>query len=167
MTLPDFPQPEDLSLLEWADHLGRRWYRKGKVWHSQLSTDWVPSADGTHWDLILLEDLFIVFGSRHWRIPKGFRFDGASVRYKIVHLVYDRYGRREVIVACLHDWLYSDGQHEIPAEIIGDRARRAYADAIFDLLNDAMSDSPREEVRGNIALRAVRWFGRFVYKGKK
>lgn len=161
--IPDFTQPDAEALTEWTDTRGRLWVRKGKVWHTLLATRWHPSKTSP-WELELLEDLFVVLGRQHWVIPRGFRFDGASVMYKLAHLIYDRYGRREAIVSAVHDWLYSNGQHEIPASIVGPAARRAYADYIFDLLNDAMSDSPREELRGKIAMRFVRWLGGFVYK---
>lgn len=133
-------------------------YTVGRLSHSELrQVDLVPSADNRVWEVVLSDSLVVMLGDEQHVVGAGFRFDGASIRYRWVNALIPRYGREILIAAAVHDWYYSDGRHLIPAGV-GDR--RLWCDQLFYRMLRAAGVNL---VRARSAYRAVRLFGGRVW----
>lgn len=130
--------------------------KTGAVLHSRLRVDFMPFKDDG-WELTLLEPMVVKYDGMTHRIPAGFKFDGASIRYRAANAIIPRFGRREIIPALVHDWYYSDGRHLIPNV----KDRRAWADDVF---YELLIGSGANVVRSRAAKFAVQLFGDRVWR---
>ena len=165
-------------------------YTVGRLSHSELTgVDLVPADTNRHWEIVLDRPLVVQFDGECHVVGAGFRFDGASIRYRAVNAVIPRYGREILPAAAVHDWYYSDGRHQIPPDVgYGNAflsrerlvsgatpsngrpratshetlaARRLWCD---DLFYRALRASGVNLVRARAAYRAVRMFGGSVWR---
>lgn len=134
-------------------------YQVGRLWHSELTgIDLIPEPGNRHWEIVLSQPLVVGFDDELHVVGQGFRFDGASIRYRAVNAIIQRYGREILPAAALHDWFYSDGRHLIPADA---KDRRLWCD---DLLYRAWRASGVNLVRAMSGYKAVRLFGGHVWQ---
>jgi len=93
-------------------------------------------------------------------IPKGFSFDGSSVP-RWLEVVFRRYGPF-LFAAMIHDWLYVTDYRR---DILGDKEAQRFADEEMLLWSDATNFHSNWSLLDNwLRYKAVRWFGRKVYK---
>lgn len=131
----------------------------GRLSHSSLlGVDLLPAASDAYWEIVLHEPLVVSWGDECHVVGDGFRFDGASIRYRYVNALIQRYGRRILIGAAVHDWYYSDGRHLIPSAV-GDR--RLWADR---LLYAAWRAAGVNVFRAQAGYRTVRLLGGMVWR---
>ncbi len=111
----------------------------------------MPDENG---EVTLMEEVSVTIHPR-WTevIPKGFKFDGASIPRFAWSVVGHPFSGKLVRGAMVHDWLYRTGSS----------GHRAIADAVF--LHLLKEDKVAVWRRWVIYL-SVRFFGRYSYREK-
>jgi len=112
-----------------------------------------PEYGDTMWELAA--DWRIVFEGRVYRIPAGFRTDGASIPRPLWRICGTPLEAPRVYAALVHDWLYSGGDPDVT---------RAEADRIYRDLLIALGVS---KVKAYVEWSALRLCGWTHWKGRK
>ena len=133
---------------------------KEEIWDDLISIIPNREIENNEYFITSTEVMVVLSNGDKIVIPGGFRFDGSSVP-KFLRSIFSTYGPF-LLSAMIHDWLYKT---DYKRELWGLKKAQLFSDDEMLIWSEVMNyASKRQRLNNKLRHRAVRLFGKGVYK---